>query len=196
MRLLSRLLLLPFLLLLAACDAEPSAQSASTPAASPAGHPVTPASSALAPGPDGKVRLSDAEWRTRLTADQYRILREAGTERAFTGAYWKTEGKPGVYRCAGCDLALFDASAKFDSGTGWPSFSRPIAPDRVINRVDNSHGMVRTENICARCEGHLGHSFEGEGPPPDRIRYCINSAALRFATAMKADASSESAAGN
>jgi peptide-methionine (R)-S-oxide reductase len=133
----------------------------------------------LVPGPDGKVHLTETEWRARLTPEQYHILRDSGTERACSGAYWKTDGKQGIYHCAACGLALFDSRSKFDSGTGWPSFTGPISPDRVINRTDTSHGMVRTENLCFRCESHLGHSFE-DGPPPTGIRYCMNSLSLRF----------------
>ncbi len=166
------------LLLLSACKGQAPLSSVTPDQLSPAAS-ETPAAPDPVPGPDGKVLLSDAEWKKRLTSEQFYILREAGTERAFSGAYWKTDGKRGIYHCAGCGVALFDAATKFDSGTGWPSFSRPIAPDRVVDRVDTSHGMRRTENICARCEGHLGHAFD-DGPPPDGIRYCINSPALRF----------------
>lgn len=131
------------------------------------------------PDADGKVRLSEAEWRARLTPKQFEVLREAGTERAFTGAYWKTTGQPGTYHCAGCGLALFDAVTKYDSGTGWPSFSVPIERERIVDRTDTSYGMIRTENICARCGGHLGHSFP-DSSSPSGLRYCINSLALVF----------------
>ena len=125
-----------------------------------------------------KLELSPAEWRTRLTAEQYHVLREAGTERAFSGALNGNKAD-GVYACAGCGLDLFDSADKYDSGSGWPSFTRPIADDRVSDHVDTSHGMRRVENRCARCDGHLGHVFP-DGPPPTRLRYCINSVSLTF----------------
>jgi peptide-methionine (R)-S-oxide reductase len=123
-----------------------------------------------------KVQLTDAEWRERLTAEQYEILRGKGTERAFTGAYWD-EHSPGIYRCAGCGAELFDADAKFDSGTGWPSFCEPANRQNVTLSTDVSHGMIRTEVSCASCGGHLGHVFD-DGPNPTGKRYCINSVAL------------------
>jgi peptide-methionine (R)-S-oxide reductase len=121
-------------------------------------------------------QLTDAEWRERLTPEQYYVLRQAGTERAFTGEYCDSK-EPGVYRCAGCGTELFDSSDKFDSGTGWPSFIRPLASDRVDEETDFGHGMTRTEVRCAGCGGHLGHVFP-DGPRPTGMRYCMNSAAL------------------
>ncbi|WP_324740254.1 peptide-methionine (R)-S-oxide reductase MsrB [Tsuneonella sp. CC-YZS046] len=125
-----------------------------------------------------KVELNDAQWRERLTPEQYRILREAGTERAFTGEYEKNKSQ-GEYRCAGCGQLLFTSDTKYDSGSGWPSYYRPVSGDAVEEHSDLSHGMVRTEVRCSRCEGHLGHVFP-DGPRPTGLRYCINSAALDF----------------
>jgi peptide-methionine (R)-S-oxide reductase len=125
-----------------------------------------------------KLDLSEEEWRQRLSPEQYHILREAGTERAFTGKY-NSNKADGVYYCAGCGAELFDAEEKYDSGSGWPSFTAPIDIDAVDEIRDNSHGMMRTEVRCAKCEGHLGHVFP-DGPGLNGLRYCMNSASLDF----------------
>jgi len=125
-----------------------------------------------------EIRKSEQEWREQLTSDQYHVMREKGTERPFTGAYVDAK-QDGVYRCAGCGAELFDSNAKFDSGTGWPSFCEPANRANVHLDVDTSYGMRRTEVSCAACGGHLGHVFD-DGPGPTGLRYCINSAALKL----------------
>lgn len=124
-------------------------------------------------------QMSDEEWRARLSPEQYQVLRQGGTERAFTGKYDKNKA-PGEYRCAACGELLFSSDAKYDSGSGWPSFTAPAAQDAVEEHRDVSHGMVRTEVVCARCAGHLGHVFPDGPRDAGGLRYCINSAALDF----------------
>jgi peptide-methionine (R)-S-oxide reductase len=125
-----------------------------------------------------KVSKSDAEWRKQLTPEQYAVLRRAGTERAGSGEYAHTK-EAGVYHCAGCGAPLFRSDSKYESGTGWPSFWEPVSPDAVAEKTDASHGMLRSEVLCASCDGHLGHVFP-DGPPPSGRRYCMNSLALKL----------------
>ena len=132
-------------------------------------------------------KRSDAEWKKILSPEQYEVLRRKGTERAFTGKYYNSK-ETGVYRCAGCGNPLFDSETKFDSGSGWPSYYQPVSEDAVDTVEDQSYGMIRTEVLCARCGGHLGHVFP-DGPEPTGRRYCINSVSLDFEPRVKLEES-------
>jgi peptide-methionine (R)-S-oxide reductase len=148
----------------------------------PPASPMATTPTATAPGLltvyTDKVVKSDDEWKKVLTSEQYRVLRKAGTEFAGTGALLHNHAK-GVYRCAACGQLLFSSDTKFESGTGWPSFWRPFAPQSVLTKTDSTLGVERTEVLCSRCGGHLGHVFD-DGPAPTHLRYCMNSAALKF----------------
>jgi len=136
-----------------------------------------------------KIEKSDTEWRQQLDEQQYHVLRDKGTERAFTGKYWDLKDT-GVYKCAACGEPLFSSKTKYDSGSGWPSFYQPQSEQKVTEIADHSLGMVRTEVLCSRCDSHLGHVFP-DGPPETGLRYCINSASLQFEAEDEADQESD-----
>jgi len=165
------LLVLSFLLSNTTCNQ--SQQSASKTSNSPV--QKTKVSQKL---PFEKITKSDEEWKAELTPEEFKILRQAGTERAFTGDLWDHKGK-GSYVCRGCQLPLFDSDTKFKSGTGWPSYWKPIKEGHVAEKVDTKYGWNRVEVLCGRCDGHLGHVFD-DGPKPTGLRYCINSVSLQF----------------
>jgi len=167
-----RLSLLSAVLLAAGCGSSQVTNPVATTAIT-----NTPAAAAN-PATTNKVMKTDEEWKKELTPEQYQVLRKKGTERAFTGEFWNTKD-PGIYRCAGCGEVLFASDTKYDSGCGWPSFYAPTNSTVIAQQTDKSHFMERTEVLCAKCGGHLGHVFD-DGPQPTGLRYCINSASLKF----------------
>src|SRR3954470_19371693 len=162
-----------------AARASPGCRAAPRGSLTPEGYPQCMAT---------EIKKSDAEWREELTPEQYQVLRQAGTERAFTGAFWNLHDD-GTYRCAGCGAELFSSDTKFDSGSGWPSFTEPAVAEAVETKRDVSHGMIRTEVVCKRCGGHLGHVFNDGPREAGGLRYCINSCSLELQPA--ADTASE-----
>lgn len=169
-------------LVLLACNAAPKKPSETATAATASATVTTTADTIVPPqyenGKLAKITKTDAEWKKELTESEYYVLRQEGTERAFSGDLWNNHEK-GTYICAACGLPLFSSEAKFESGTGWPSFYQPMKAEYVAENQDNSYGMTRTEVECARCGGHLGHVFD-DGPKPTGLRYCMNSVAMDF----------------
>jgi peptide-methionine (R)-S-oxide reductase len=171
MKLILNLAVLGAAIVLAGCSASPVNTAQAVP-------DTTNSTSNITANMPDKVTKTDAEWKKELTPEQYNVLREKGTERAFTGKYWDTKD-PGVYHCAGCGAVLFKSEAKFDSGCGWPSFDAPVSTNAVVTHDDNSYFMHRTEVLCPKCGGHLGHVFD-DGPTATGLRYCINSASIKL----------------